>query len=367
MRLAILILAFLVSAASLQAQQTEPWERVHTFEDSAVDLNTSLVTFISQDVARVRFRWTFDQPQSMSGEPRLTYKSQLEVMECNCKAKRYRPYHLTFLDSAGNIVQLQTKFTPADWRTPDGLTAKLFAAGCDLVDRITRPPVKVSDAELAKVAAYALAFSQNLARTKDFKPVIDRFFVANYLDGYLRDQETNWFLNVNRETAEKASRVDLQRFYVALLNAGYLSCLYVISQYRETDTISEPVIPPDVYKFIDHHPYTTNYKRQQGNYDFLAESVDSVERLRAYTTLLEGVGALMRQHVAKVRAEDSRGYREMLDYWDLYRPDPRTCTSECVGLPKGSKLFVVNVPVFQLQIAEVKGQLKVLSAIDYFR
>ncbi|HKE58096.1 MAG TPA: hypothetical protein VKB46_15390 [Pyrinomonadaceae bacterium] len=366
MKLSALILLFFVSAASVHTQEIEPWERVHTFEDSIVDLNTTLVTLITQDVARVRFRWTFDQPQNMSGEPRLTYKSQLEVMECNCKAKRYRPYHLTFLDTSGNIVRLQTKFTPADWRTPDGLTAKLFAAGCDLIERKTHPPVKVNDAELEKVEAYAVAFSQNLERSKDIKPVIQRFFTENYLAGYLSDQETNWFLNLNRDTAEKASRTELHRFYVAQLNAGYLSSLYLISQHHEDDTTSEPVIPPDIYKFIDQHPYTLNYRRQPGNYDFLAENVDSIERLRSYTTLLEGVGALMRKHVARVRAENSHGYRDMLEEWDLYRPKQRNCASECLGLPKGSKLFVVNVPVFQLQIAEINGQLKVVSAIDYF-
>ena len=367
MKTSTLILLFFVSTTSLYAQQTEPWARVHTFEDSAVDLNTDLVTLISQDVARVRFRWIFDQPQKMTGEPKLTYQSQLEVMECNCKAKRYRPYHLTFLDSAGNIVQLQTKFTTANWRTPDGLTTKLFAAGCDLIERKTHPAIKKDDAGLHRVAAYAFAFAQNLERSKDINPVIQRFFLPHYLNGYLRDQETNWFLNLNRDTAEKASHSELQRFYVATLNATYLSSLYIISQNPEDDSNAQQLIPHDIYEFIDHHTYTATYKRQAANYDFLAESVDSVERLRAYTTLLEGVAALMRKHVITTRAENSQAYREMLDNWDLYWPHARTCATECFGLPKGTKLFVVNVPVFQLQIAEVKGQLKVVSAIDYFR
>ena len=44
-------------------------------------MNTALVTFISKDVTRVRFRWTFDQPQTLSGEPETKYQSVLEVME----------------------------------------------------------------------------------------------------------------------------------------------------------------------------------------------------------------------------------------------------------------------------------------------
>jgi hypothetical protein len=203
-----------------------------------VDLNNAVVTLITEDIARVRFRWTFDQPQTVDGKPGVTYTSQLEVMECNCAAKRYRPYHLTFFDAAGNTVRLETKFTPAGWRTPDGLSAKLFAAGCELIERRKQPPVKAPDPELEKVAMYALAFSQSLERTKDFRRVIERFFATNYLDGYLRDRNTNWFLNLDRDTAGKASRNELQKFYVALLNAGYLSCLYIVSQPHQDDSAS---------------------------------------------------------------------------------------------------------------------------------
>jgi hypothetical protein len=56
----------------------------------------------------------------------------------------------------------------------------------------------------------------------------------------------------------------------------------------------------------------------------------------------------------------------MLEDWDLYRPRIRICLVECLGLPKGTKLFEVNVPMFRLQLANIKGELRVVSANDYF-
>jgi hypothetical protein len=56
----------------------------------------------------------------------------------------------------------------------------------------------------------------------------------------------------------------------------------------------------------------------------------------------------------------------MLEEWDLYQPKVRTCTANCFGLPNGTKLFKVNVPVFDLQVAEVGGTLKVVTAISRF-
>jgi len=372
MKVIFLTFVFLLSSTSLYAQQLPTWYRVYTFDESIVEMNTSLVTFISKDISRVRFRWTFDEPEALSGEPQLKYKSRLEVMEFNCSEQRYRPYHLTFFDAAGNIVRLEEMNPPGEWRsvTSGSMMEKFFAPACELIKQKTRPPVVSSDAiELEKAARYALSFSQHLEQAKDFKPIIEKFFVANYLSGYLRDQNTNWFLNLNRDAAARASRAELQRFYVALMNSGYLSCVYLISQYPyavDGSIPEEKLIPPDIVELIDNHPYTATYKGKQDNYDYLAENVDSVERLRSYTDLLEAIGVLMRRHVMSVGAEHSRGYQTMLEDWELYQPNVRICATDCLGLPKGTRLFEVNVPVFHLQLAEIKGELRVVSATDYF-
>ncbi len=216
---------------------------------------------------------------------------------------------------------------------------------------------------------FALSFSKDLEQAKDFKPIIKKFFAPDYLDGYLHDKDTNWFLNLSRDTAARVSRAELQRFYVDLLNAGYLSCLYLISQYpsdSDEPIPDEQLIPRDLAQLIKNHPYTATYRLEAGNLDYPGRNIDSVERLRSYTDLLERIGALMRKHVKSVGAEHSREYQSMLEDWDLYQPKERICSTDCMGFPKGTRLFEVNVPVFRLQLAEIRGQLKVVSAIDYF-
>jgi hypothetical protein len=372
MKFMFLPFVILLSSTSLPAQQLPEWYRVYTFDESIIEMNTSLVTFISKDVYRVRFRWTFDHPEALNGEPQVKYKSRLEVMEFNCSEQRYRPYHLTFFDAAGNIVRLEEMHPPREWRTVTfgSVMEKLFAPACELIKQKTRPPGASSDAiELEKAARFALSFSQRLEQAKDFKPIIKQFFAADYLNGYLEDDDTNWFLNLSQDTAAKVSRTELQRFYIALLNTGYLSCLYVISQFpSDSDELifDEKLIPRDIVQLIRNHPYTAAYKSKEGNYDYLAENIDSVEQLRSYTDLLERIGALMRKHVISVRAERSREYQAMKD-WDLYQPELRICATECLGLPKGTRLFEVNIPLFHLQLAEIKGNLKIVSAISSFQ
>jgi len=380
MKLKFLPFVFLLSSTGLAAQSAE-WYRVYTFDESIIEMNTSQVTFGGKDIGRVRFRWTFDQPEALSGEPQLKYKSRLEVMEFNCSLRRYRLYNLTFSDAAGKVIRREEMNPPVEWRTVafGGVMEKLFAPACELIEKTAHPPVvspvaSLDAIELEKAAKYALSFSRSLEQAKDFKPIIEKFFAVDYLNGYLHDNDTNWFLNLDRNTAAKLSRAELQRFYVALLNANYLSCLYLISQTpsdSDSPVADEKLVPPDIVQLIKGHPYTASYKRKAGNYDYLAENVDRVERLRSYTDLLETIAVLMRKHVINVRAERSKEYKSMLKDWDwrlgLYQPEVRICAGDCLGLPRGTKLFEVNVPVFRLQLAEIRGQLKIISAIDYFR
>ena len=369
MRVAIFVVVLTLNSIALKAQSLPEWRRVYTFDESTIEMNTYLLTPISKDITRVRFRWTFNQPQSLGGSPRIRYQSQLQVMEFNCKQNSYRPYHLTFLDSAGNIVSIND--SPGEWsRVPSGsMTEKLFAPGCDLIEKKNHPAPFNKEVRLEKVALFAYAFGQDLERTKDFRPLIDRFFVTNYLTGYLQDQHTNWFMNLDRDTASRVSRQELQRFYVAQMNAGYLTSLYLISQLpSDTDDVtpSEKLLPRDVLQLIKTHHYTTQYKVKPGNYDFLSENINSVARMRSYVDLLEKISFLMRQHVNKTRAARTKGWREMLEEWGVYAPTARVCNDNCFGLPAGTKLFEVNVPVFHLQVAEVSGKLKVVSAITLF-
>lgn len=359
MRLVLFVIVLSLYSSASNAQALPEWYRVYTFDESTIEMNRSLVTSISKDVNRVRFRWTFYEPQPLSGAPETRYQSQLEVMEFNCSLKTYRPYHLTFYDSAGNILRIND--SPGEWRrVPFGtMTEKLFVSGCELIEKKTRPPAPASDKnlQLEKVASFAHAFARDLERRKDFKPLIDRFFVTDYLSGYLQDQNTNWFMNLDREVASQLSRQELQRFYVAQMNAGYLSSLYLISQLTSepADVASaQKLLPLDVRQLIENQQHV------------LGEKLDSVERVRSYTDLLERISLLMRRHVKRVKAAQSDEWRTMQEYWDLYQPTIRACARNCFGLPAGTQFFEVNVPVFRLKVAEIGGNLKVVSAISRF-
>ena len=358
----LLPLLFVLCPITLLAQSSPEWHRVYTFDESTIEMNTALVTRIDKDVSRLRFRWTFARPEQLDG---LKYQSQLEVMEFNCSRKQYRSYHLTFLDQSGNIVRIQD--SPGEWRSlvSGSMMEKLFAPGCELITGKPRAPRSFESVQLDKVTLLVYDVERQLEQSRDFKTVIDRFFVPDYLTRYLHDEQTNWFLNLTRDTATKATPKELERFYVAAMNAVYLTSTYLITQFPSGEPPPPPfdkALPPDVLKLLDTHPYMLRYQPPKNDYGYLPQTIDDVDQMRSYTDLMDKVGSLMRAHVKTLRAEQNENWKELLQDSNLGQPKARVCRNDCLDLPEGTKIFDVDIPVFHLQIAEVGGQLKVVSA-----
>lgn len=381
MRITILALVILFSPTVLVAQQTTEWYRVYTFDDSIIEMNTQQVALnaFADLTGSIGFRWSFNSPQSLSREPQTKYKARLEVFEFDCSdQRRYRPVEMAFLDTAGKVIRIERIKSNDDWRSLSSsvMMEKLYYPACELIKLRSHPP-SISDeaVEIEKAEKFAHLFSKHMEKEKDFAPLVKEFFAPDYLGGYLRDKETNQFLILNSDVAAKVSHAELQRYYVALLNVGYLGSLYFINQSTSaTGEESEPVpdeklIPPGIFSLVNNHPYTSAYKGTRSNYDYLAENIDSPARLKLYTDLLEKIAAIFRKKLTGIKAETSEEYFTTFDDIedDFLHARIWTCGKECFGLPAGTKLFQVNVPVFRLQLAEFKGEMKIVSLTPYFQ
>src|SRR5215475_8706810 len=139
MRIMLRLILLLSCPSTLTAQSLPEWYRVYTFDESIIEMNTSLVTSIARDVSRVRFRWKFKLAQSLQGVSESKYQNRLEVMEFNCSQNEYRPYHVTFFDAAEHIVHIQD--SPGNWRRvlAGSMMEKLFIPACKLITKKNRP------------------------------------------------------------------------------------------------------------------------------------------------------------------------------------------------------------------------------------
>jgi hypothetical protein len=376
MRTILAALAIFVSPIFLAAQPASPWQRVYTLDESVIDIDTAQVNLLFPNRGRVSFRWNFTQAEALSAGSRIKYKSRLEVIEFDCLDRRYRPYQATLFDAAGKVISFQEMNPPGRWNSIafGTMMEKLSIPACQLIELKTKSPLPLSGEALEKknVERLALSFFRRMEEKQDFAPLVKEFFVPDYLSRYLLEKETDWFLRLDPEVAAQVSRADLQRYYVALMNLGYLSSLYFVSQTARADADplpDEQLMPHGLLKLIKQHPYTAAYGGAQSDYDYLEEKIESPERLRRYTDLLESTAAIFRQSVTKARSDRPEAYQAALDELanGIKQARSLVCARECFGLPKGTKLFQIDVPVFRLQIADIGGELKVVSAMPRFQ
>ena len=367
----------LISCSFASGQSVPEWSRVYTFDESIIEMNTSNVV-LGGDIGRVTFRWTFDQPEPLPGKGSPKYKTRLETVEFRCADHLYRYYEVTFLDGNGKTLDSELMRSPYEWRQvkPGSVIAAMSIPACELIARNLDPETAKTVAEerieAEKQIKFVLSVRQSLEQSLDFRQIVAQFFVADFISRYLNDPDKNWFDNVGRDLAAKASRDDLQRFYIASINAGYLTSLYVIGRSRSDNDTSdneviaeEKMVPADVYRLIDAHPYTHKYKRGPGGgYDYLAEKIESVEQMREFTDLLEKITGLMRTHVINSHSLSSKLYADMMADFDL---SSTVCASACLGLPKGTEVNDLTLPALHLQFAKIQGKFKIISAIDASR
>jgi len=372
MKLSLVALLVLLSFTSISAQRLPEWYRVYSFEESKIEMNTDNLV-IGGDIVRAKFRWTFDQPEPLVANSSVRFKSRLETIEFRCTDHLYRYYEVSVVGTTGTIIQSQLMSPPYRWQRIGfgSIIESLAKPACDLVahrlDLDATDSARLAKEKSDKIDKFALSIKQTLERSRDFKNIVDSFFVSDFIERYLRDDD-NWFYNLDHSTATRATPAELRKFYVALINAGYLTALYAIShtpsdddQTIENKDVSEDeLIPQDVHKLVDSHPYTLTYKTKAGGYDYLAENIDSLTRMRSYTDLLERVAILMRKHLADMKPEASTAENLLAAPYLKFRD----CERQCLGLPKGTRIYEMTLSPIRVEFAEINGELKIISATD---
>jgi hypothetical protein len=144
----------LPTLALLVPQQTsEKWQRVYTGEDSIVEMEVSRVvfaqyavskkvTFASNDVARVSFRTKLARPAQVTKESATTYKTRVETIEFNCRARRYRLFKANLFDANGTMVKKYEQNPDEEWHDIKfgSMMARFSDPACKLIDEKRRNP-----------------------------------------------------------------------------------------------------------------------------------------------------------------------------------------------------------------------------------
>jgi hypothetical protein len=119
-------------------QPKDIWTRTQTLDDSIVEVNTSTISWGQDDIGRVRFRYVYKTPQVVPGNPTEKYKTEVVIVELNCKRWQWRIYQVHYLDSRGHIVESREMDPNAEWRAfayGFGGGRQYTGVGCSLIKK----------------------------------------------------------------------------------------------------------------------------------------------------------------------------------------------------------------------------------------
>ncbi|HEX8847291.1 MAG TPA: hypothetical protein VF791_21790 [Pyrinomonadaceae bacterium] len=240
------------------------------------------------------------------------------------------------------------------------ITLLLIAATVSPIHAAPAPKIdeELTAEETRESLALAEAFARRLAETKDITPVIKELLVPDYLERLMANEpENSSFLFIERDVARRVGKIEARRYYLATMNFWYLHELYVYSKHS-----AQKGDPPD-------DVYPVSLLRQLRRTDTLVEKIKNVRQLRTYNSHLERLTALLRADVIRRKAEGTATYKESVAAWDErfhhFKPWVTVCDASCYDLPAGTRLITINVPSFQLQIARVGANYRIVSAMPY--
>ena len=137
MRIFLASILLLLPVLHSHAQEKEKWERVYTFDDATIAMNTTTVTFTEDGMGVARFRWNWSKLQPVGDASGAKYRSRVESIEFDCAKRRYRLREFTlFDDKSKSILSREVDEEPLEWKflKPGGMMERLYGPACRLIE-----------------------------------------------------------------------------------------------------------------------------------------------------------------------------------------------------------------------------------------
>jgi hypothetical protein len=273
---------------------------------------------------------------------------------------------------------------------------------------------EMTDAEARAARALALRFMGRLRETDDFGPLVEEFFPAGFDERLRRfvgeapgQGEEDFLVGFDRAALLRAEPNELRRAYVALLNfwnqhhlLGDAALDYARLQCEAAGEarpcgwgphygLARGAVPEEAFRIAAADPLLgamldiigDDGEAEEGEVAEArvnAAAVRDPARLRSFTERLERCVPLLREAVAKLRA-DARSYAAAhsatKSYEDMvaahaelkvYHLSDETLEEASFGLPAGALLIRARVYPYEMAIARAGGRLTILAVYPDF-
>jgi hypothetical protein len=239
------------------------------------------------------------------------------------------------------------------------------------------PKDEITPEETARVNAIAHKFADRMFVTKNIEPLINEFFVKDFIKRGLTNPKDSWDgAMIEGKLARQLPERDLRRFFIAERNWYFLLQIYLCSIASALDDDGEIkwAKNEDCVRLLSLLKKDPNMKFSTAEFsDDELEREFPVRTKEKFLSLLrsfERFVPIIKRHVISTKAGTTDQWKETMDYWtkrfNYYHPsalndddDPR------YGTQPQTRRFTVNVPSFTLVLIKLRGKIKIVDAFPH--
>lgn len=269
---------------------------------------------------------------------------------------------------------------------------------------------ELSPAQEQEAKDFTVRLMKRLDEKDDFAPLIDEFFIKDFtgrFKQFIREQdftdEDMREFGLEPRILFEADEADLRRAYVALLNfwnlrdvlddtaTDYVSVtneikdrveLYKPPYEQLRRKIKEDALTPDyvstaksdpllaalVFGLVLDSPNEEAIDEEAHKSVIIANRINSLARLRDFTSTLEKCVSLMRAGVTKLREEQKLKARfpkflpeRDRETYHIYKSWTTTLETGAAGFPAGTQFFFTRIFPFEILMTRRDGQLRIVA------
>lgn len=225
------------------------------------------------------------------------------------------------------------------------------------------PNVQEAKDDLGVVKGIAERVADELDHNVCFGPLIDRYFVDDFLSRFEMEGDGFPLAVLPTGTPSKISLDSRLRYYEMTLTLYYLMMQYQLGRDQTVDD-PEGAVPSDVRRVFAKN------KMLLDSSDSASENQPKNERelLKIVGSMEKGV-VLMRKALKHRNPKEAETYKESLGKLykakTFFKPWQSKSDKACYGFPVGTTLYWVDIPFLQLLLVKIDEGVKVLSIAPY--
>ncbi|MBX7174248.1 MAG: hypothetical protein K1X72_24960 [Pyrinomonadaceae bacterium] len=231
----------------------------------------------------------------------------------------------------------------------------------------TTKPLSQDETDKREVLKFAESFLQNLFKTGNLNKVSSKFFAKDFRKSLAGNDSWISFCISSGEWIGELPTDEKYRDNIAIINFFHLLGLVAnrtigknidYEDLNKEDSLSK-YFPPNIFRKLKESKWLRGFVEKLRDDDII--SPQNIKDWRDFMNEVELISNILRQNLKKYPSSLFKQIMKRAKESSEYFPAEKCQGERCLGLPKGTPIFIVHQALMCLRISKLNGKLKIVN------